>query len=452
MSPTLRHWLNDAGLALALTVLAWALRRAGYPRCPGDEAAWVQIVQSLDRGEPWPVSGPGYLAAVDAMGELFGQAAAEAIPAWGTGSVFVLALTLLRIYRQMQPLPPWLALAALALSSHFWAPLLESRPQQWGQVLVLLGSWLCWRWLNGRAGGGAFFAVLAVTALTHLLSHAVLLWVCAALVLVRGGQEQARRQRRLAGLALLLSVAVYLLPQGPYAAMLHDVWAHHLPRLTPQRLLGGAGLAMASTIPLAIVFHRQRRHTSYHDHHLWQTLATKPRPCALALVGLTGAALSGQALLLPPEAWQPYGGSPARFAGLQAGNLALALCFLVGLVVCLQAQRRPGALPADAPAGLRGQRSTRAGHLPPLAARFLAICLPALAALAGVLLLASLWLLHTNWLLRLLNYGLLFGAPLMAVGLSQAAQRWPRGFAWPLGALVGVSLLATLRPSPILAC
>ena len=180
MTATTRGWLGDVALAALFTGLAWALRHwGGYPMCPGDEASWLQIAGELDRGRAWPVSGPGYMAAVQALAHRLEQPTAAAIPLWGMASVLGVVLTLLRVYRQLGPMPPWLVCTGLALSSYFLAPLFESRPQQWGQALVLLGAWLCWRWLHASKGAWAFCAVLALTAVLHILSHAVLVH-CAA--------------------------------------------------------------------------------------------------------------------------------------------------------------------------------------------------------------------------------------------------------------------------------
>ena len=229
-------WLGDICIALLFTMLAWWLRQMGYPLCPGDEAVWLQISRTLDAGQAWPVSGPGFMLAVQTLGEQLGRPTSEAIGLWGIGSVFGAVLVMLRVYRQLEPLRPWVICTSLAMSTYFLAPLLESRPQQWGQVLVLLGSWLCWRWLHAR-GGWSFFVVLLLTAYLHILSHAVLLAVCIGLMLgdVLLGQVRtpARQQRHLVvWLALLLSFGVYLLPAGPYARMLLDIHQHHLAKFS----------------------------------------------------------------------------------------------------------------------------------------------------------------------------------------------------------------------------
>ena len=427
-------WLGDICIALLFTMLAWWLRQMGYPLCPGDEAVWLQISRTLDAGQTWPVSGPGFMLAVQTLGEQLGRPTTEAIGLWGIGSVFGAVLVMLRVYRQLEPLRPWVICTSLAMSTYFLAPLLESRPQQWGQVLVLLGSWLCWRWLHAR-GGWSFFVVLLLTAYLHILSHAVLLAVCIGLMLgdVLLGQVRtpARQQRHLVvWLALLLSFGVYLLPAGPYARMLLDIHQHHLAKFSLFVPIACSLLGMAL---LPFFYRRQALHTLLNIKPRLQGLAQRRGPGMLMLTAVVALALAAQAALLPAEAWRPYGGSVASFVLFQLGNLSIVFAFIAGLLVCLHPQSE--------------QRFS------PLAAQFLLLTLLSLTVVAGLSMLASLWLLHTNWLLRLMNYGLLFAAPVVAIGLQAMTQRWPRWLrACLLAAGMALSLLAVLKPSPLFSC
>ena len=427
-------WLGDIGIALLFTVLAWWLRQMGYPLCPGDEAVWRQISHTLEAGHAWPVSGPGFMVAVRTLGEQLGRPTHEAIGLWGIGSVLGAVLVMLRVYRQLEPLRAWVICTALAMSTYFLAPLLESRPQQWGQVLVLLGSWLCWRWLHGRGGWG-FFAVLALTAGVHILSHAVLLAMCAGLLLgdVLLGQVRtpARQRRHLAvWLAWVLSLGVYLLPGGPYARMLQDIGQHHFAKLS---LVVPIAMVLLGMVLLALLYWRQGSHTHLNIKPKLQGLAQRRGLCMLMLAAVVALAMCAQAALLPAEAWRPYGGSALSFVLFQLGNLCIVLAFIAGLLVCLNPRSEP--------------------RFPPMAAQFLLLTLITLTAVAALSMLASLWLLHTNWLLRLMNYGLLFAAPVVALGLQSLTEHWPRGLrALLLTACMALSLLAVLRPSPLFTC
>ena len=158
---------------------------------------------------------------------------------------------------------------------------------KWGQVLVLLGSWLCWRWLHAR-GGWSFFVVLLLTAYLHILSHAVLLAVCIGLMLgdVLLGQVRtpARQQRHLAvWLALLLSFGVYLLPAGPYARMLLDIHQHHLAKFS---LFVPIACSLVGMALLPFFYRRQAQHTLLNIKPRLQGLAQRRGPGMLMLTAV----------------------------------------------------------------------------------------------------------------------------------------------------------------------
>ena len=236
------------------------------------------------------------MLAVQTLGEQLGRPTSEAIGLWGIGSVFGAVLVMLRVYRQLEPLRPWVICTSLAMSTYFLAPLLESRPQQWGQVLVLLGSWLCWRWLHAR-GGWSFFVVLLLTAYLHILSHAVLLAVCIGLMLgdVLLGQVRtpARQQRHLVvWLALLLSFGVYLLPAGPYARMLLDIHQHHLAKFS---LFVPIACSLVGMALFPFFYRRQAQHTLLNIKPRLQGLAQRRGPGMLMLTAVVALALAAQA-------------------------------------------------------------------------------------------------------------------------------------------------------------
>ena len=431
-SPAQALW-RGAALALVLAALAAALRHgAGYPRCLNDEINWSTIAGQLDRGVDWPVSGPLFVDALRGLAALTGAPYPLVLSWMGVLGVFVGAGLLLWSYRRLA----WAALpatmVALALTSYFWAPLLEARPQQWGQVLVLAGAVSCWRWLTHR-GGWLFFALLALTALTHILSHVVLACICAVLALadwLEGGRF-GRRHRLVWG-ALLASALVYVWPAGPYAPMLQDLKVHHVPRLlaaAPQLL--GAALALSGLTFAA----RQHWHRDPHrGRALALCLARHRRAAVLAAALLLVTALSLQAWILPDAAWGPYGGSVWRFVVLQGGNALFLLSFLLGAPLLFGHSSATG----------------EAAH----SRRMLRWALAALALLGLAALAGSLRSLDTNWLLRLVNYGVLFAAPVAGAGLAWMHRRgFPAALLWVLaGAAVLVSMVAVVRPAPLVGC
>ena len=116
-------------VALAFATLAWVLRTWGsYPICHNDEVNWIGIAQQLDAGVRWPVSGPIFIYTVRRLSEQLQVSHAQSISLLGIGGVFVSVLLLLWGYRKLALAGSAAILAALALSSYFWPPLIESRP------------------------------------------------------------------------------------------------------------------------------------------------------------------------------------------------------------------------------------------------------------------------------------------------------------------------------------
>ena len=152
------RWLFcSVGVGLIFVAIAFALRfYAGYPICPNDEASWIYIAGQLDRGVHWPVSGPAFIETARELSRQIGGDHARTIPLIGIVGVFVAISSFVWGYRKFNMVSVSQVLIALALSSYFWAPLMEARPQQWGQILVFLGVISGWCWLH-RKGGWLFF-------------------------------------------------------------------------------------------------------------------------------------------------------------------------------------------------------------------------------------------------------------------------------------------------------
>lgn len=431
-------WRQMVGLALLFAgAAAFARLALDYPRCQNDELNWVAIAAQLDQGVAWPVSGPAFIAAARTLSQVAQWPQAQAMAVLGVAGVAVAVVLLLFGYRCLGLAAPGRTLLVLTLSSHFWAPLLEARPQQWGQTLVFCGVIGCWLWLR-RQGGVWFFGLLPALAFTHILSHAILLFLCGVLVLVHGGQRQGGASRRhvVVVLALLGSLAVYALPQGPYAAMLGDVMQMHWRRVP----LIESSLALLASLGLGwTVWWAWRRWGAVLPMPMLKGGAEYARrrwrgpglPVVVALLLVAG--LTMQAAVLPAAAWSPYGGSTALFGLLQLGNVLFAVLVLAGLPR-FAAALRPGGLDTSPDA-------------------LLAWMLLSLGLLSMLALGVSPWLLDTNWLLRLIDYSLPFAAVVAAAGLQRlwASALMPLGATlMPLG--VAASLVSVLRLPGVVGC
>ena len=424
--------LTGFAVGLVFAVVAWALRAYGrYPVCHNDEVNWIDIAAQLDLGVHWPVSGPAFIETVRLISEEAQIKHVQSISLLGIGCVFLSIVLLFWGYRKFALAAPGMVLAALALSSFFWAPLVESRPQQWGQMLVFVGVICAWLWLH-RQGGWMFFLIVPCIAVTHILSHAILIFLCAVLVLADFMERRPITQRHLAVLiALFVSLGIYLLPQGPYAAMMADLEHAQFKRM----LAGSSYLLVLPVVLVASLICAQRR---WHWRPSWtdavsRTLERQRTAIALSLLCLVLTALTMQAYLLPAEAWLPYKGSWWRFVLVQSGNLMFAAFFVLGIF------------------GLSS--GIRSGVYHPRMGRLLILLLIALGLLSSFAIAASWWMLHTNWFLRVLNYGIFFAAIVSAIGIQSSTRNWSRHARWALLAFGTLaSLIAVVRPPDILGC
>ena len=152
-----------------------------------------------------------------------------------------------------------------------------------------------------------------------------------------------------------------------------------------------------------------------------------------SLIVVVCIALSAQAAMLPTAAWHPYGGSIWTFLIFQAGNIAFAGLFVIGLFTFFKAI---------------SNQEIETSH-----ARMIVWTLIAFGILGLITLIASFWMLDTNWLLRLINYSILFAAPITAMGLSQMAllKKHPAAYALLIPLFV-VSICQAVRPDGYLGC
>lgn len=418
-------------LALALLGLFLALVArglAGYPNCAADEHNWAVIAEQVERGVDWPISGPLHFALVQALAHVSGLGHEPALAFVGLWSVPLLVLLMLFAYARLGVAKPENLLMVLSCSTYFLDPMLASRPQQWGQVLVLLGVALGWRAVRGLGAWWPYALVLVITASVHILSFAIL----AASSLVFWAILYVLHQTTLATLAKLLlcvmaGLVIFALPGGPYAAMLGDLRYHHL-QISPvwsTTVLVLAPLAAAGVLGLLLLRRHARR-------LLNAALPILDRQPTLVLVGfglLALGTLGLQAVLLPAEAWAPYRGSILLFGFSQSGNM-----FFIGLLVS-------GLLAA--------RQSYRHGHNQ-LPIQTFTILLLSMGIIAVAALVFSFWMLHTNWLLRVLNYSILFMAPFSAIGLSQLKNQPVKWSLWLV--MMGISLVFVVRLPGVFSC
>lgn len=401
------RWAFAACLIYALVAAGLARFLFGYPWYAQDELYWAQIISARAQGVYYPISGAVFVWLNELIIAAFDWPSHVAISVFGWFSVAPALATTYWVYRRWQGERAVLILITLLSTAYFWAPLIESKPQQWGQPMALLGVFAFFACVRGNLPWWVLAACATALAFVHNLSFAVLaaccLWAWLA-CLALGWSTFAHGMRTL--LALLPGVLLIAWPDGPYSVTVKAVWIDHIHNHFAVMMIVGTGAVAA--LAFALVARKLvsgLRDTSEGPREwLAQLLSLR----ALALFGLLIAICLGfQALLLPDTYWQMYGNSLLRFLFAQSGNLLFLLVSLSGTWLAMR-----HALQGTLPRALQEALVMLAG------------C--ALMGLAGLG--VTVWMLDNNWFLRIASYTALFAAPLAAYGLgdsvSALSKRW----------------------------
>ena len=377
------------------------------PRCVNDEVRYTEIVDAKVRGVVLPISGPGYVWLVSKVSSTANVATPQAVALVGWLGAALLLGTLACVLRNTVPPLALPAIAAIMCTSYFWAGISESRPQLFGYSALLMASWLLSQLARSDATNPrvtlGLLALSALTAMFHILTFFMFGCLCAAtLVAIQMKRNVVARTRISRTLVTTVTVgaAIILFPGGPYSAMISDIVTAHL--INPMLILGVCvGAVTIGSMPLGLV----RRGGWAHAERLTTQCSSLNSDRAAMLIAAAAVALfSVQAALLPNEYWLVYNRSLLRFVASQWGNIMYAVLFLLGARTCFNL--------------------IRDGKLDQGMIVFLAATL-VMALVSAAFLVISLGLLNTNWMLRAVDYAVMFGGPVAAYGVMHLWRRNP---------------------------
>jgi hypothetical protein len=435
--PAVRKFALDPTYVVGAYAIAGLLTAAvirgvwNYPWCWNDEGFYVFILEQRELGVIFPISGALYVWLLEFLTPLLHWSYASTVSLLGIVSVPILLLIAARAYRDACGAAAVPAiLGVLTLSSYFFAPLLESKPQQWGEFFALAGGLSACRAMRGAGSWWLFSVCAALVSLLHILSFGILVAVCGLVWLqyFLAGTVDGRTGAALAR-ALTPGVAITLLPGGPFAVLIEVLFQNHIvDHKAAWTLVTAMGTAFALSIgsaprlrpTLASVGQRLRRATRSHAGG----------PVVIVLAGSV-VLLGLQALLLPQDYWSLYDRSLPRFLFAQSGNLVFLLLVAGGIARAWVAY----------------------GHrpLPEYLADVAALTI-ATAIVGCVALISTVWMTDTNWLLRVVGYGVLFAAPFAAY---EARELLPHHHTAKLVVwltLATISLLAAVKSSWLMSC
>ena len=421
----------------ALGLSVYARFGYGYPWCANgnDELFWATIISSRFESYYYPISGAAFVWLAQALVSLSGWQAADVIAYIGLLSIAPIVLLTYSVYRRWDAQRAGLILLVLSTTAYFWTPLVESKPQQWGQVIALLGAWLFLACLRGRVNWAWLMLCAGVLALVHILSFAVLTALCAWIWLVFLLRGRTRlREGGMSALAFAPGALFVAWPGGPYGLSIAAVLQDHIQN--PYGVFGVILCILGLLLLALLVFRHQLRQSLLGQRDpLRRLCAAVNGPVMLAALLVISVCLIFQALLLPPDYWQMYGNSPLRFMLAQSGNLLFLALTLVGVWLA--------------------SRQLVAGNLHhSLDDALVMVVGCAVMGLMGLGVTVSM--LDNNWFLRIASYTVLFAAPLAALGAERVMELKVKGAPGAARLLIGaaamLSALLAVRWPGLVSC
>ena len=377
------------GLPIGLALLNLFLRQTNaFPPELSDEANWLGLLHLMDGEYGPPVSGPLFVYVVQALHQHLSAdlpAILDFVAILASGLTVALVLSGYRCYLPNTTLVKSAAVM-LFTTSYFLAPALEARPQQLGIALAFL---ICLRTTyNSQASTGWLLVVLLPLAFWHVLSFFVAIVYLSAWKLTLWRLGSLRDGLILLWLVIASLLAVSLIGSSAYRPLLEDVLANHVADQFTLALL------VISPVVLAMCFCAV-------PMKLWKkvrALCFSHINSVVAIIFLLSAtALILQWSLLPSTSTQDYHGSVVTFCIWHAGNMAFCFCYVLGLHICFRGE-------------VDGLQVFVSGSL-------------ILLVLASFALLASFFLAHVNWMIRILYFWIPFAAPVSALGLGKLLSR-----------------------------
>jgi len=395
---------------------------------PSDEANYVNILWELEANNKVPVSGPGYVYAMQFFHFLLPGSSFSSIVA--VTAIILSCVYLAAVYqgyrRSIANEPHCMAAVFLLMTtSYFLWPMIEGRPQQLGMLMAFVGILLFYPCLKGRRYLLPFFVVLAVSFFYHILTFLVLsgtcliLWYFAYLT----GASPLRRGVPLA-LTIVLGLVLFALDDFIYGPMSGGVeWSFMRTRISflsnayifALLALGGFALAVPATWAIKR-YGILARCESF----------VKRRANVLGIIAgiLAVAALSVQFYLNYDVYMDKYHHNIPYFLLLSLGNVAFGALFIVGAASMLRGARTNIFLKAALAMMLLG-----------------AIVLP-----LSVLLPEG----FNDWFIRIINYWTILAAPVAVRPLAWAGTKTKVAIMLAIPVLTLLSLINISRDPSLL--
>ncbi|MBN1389807.1 MAG: hypothetical protein JXA22_04090 [Candidatus Thermoplasmatota archaeon] len=421
----------------AMTMIAISVSLVLYVRfmihdlillAPSDEASYVSLIEGFSNGVDPTISGPGFVYLIYLIHSISGWPVGNIVAVQGLliGSALPMAMYLL--YRSFGGSREEAAYSCLLLisTSYFLWPMIESRPQQLGLLLVLVCVYLYHAYLTKGRFKVLFVVLCYLTFIFHILSFLVLMGIIMMVWWFKYLDERADlKDVKWPVFVLLSSMTLFIVPFPPYLKM-HEGVSWMISRseldfiLRPYVFVIFLILFITIIVGLTLYFKKIRMIEKVRE------LGKKHiRKIVPMIIGASIVALTVQFILNKDIYISKYKGSIVLFFLLQAGNIVFGGLFIRAYY-----------------------RSMKDGQID----EPFFIITSSLMLIGVASLLLSIFLPHTfnNWVIRLINYWTIFAAPMIGRSLMDIQPRHRFLIALTLPIMIGIGLLNISRDQDLL--
>jgi hypothetical protein len=364
-----------------------------------DEGSYLEIITTLQSGLSFPVSGPLYILIVEGLQSVLGIQLVEALPIYAIFITCILPVTFYLLYLLAEKNlaisaidPSWYALTCIVIlfaSSYFVSPLIEGRPQQLGSFLMMVTLYVYHQQLllNSKKLLVPLMVFSIVVFYYHILSFIILISIAGMLWYWLYITDRTTVKNFIPGLFVsAFCGALFVQTDGVYFSMYQDLLNFHLQGinfyLAIALLAGMATLAFSLqkfVLQFASVIERSFSKKRY----------------LIFFISVSVMLLIFQYYLLEHLVADFYRHSFPLFVTFQLCNIFFMVLYFFGLHFLHQENRLNN---------------------------FFVIASILVLILGVVSLGLSFFLGHKNLLLRLLNYWVLFAAPIASVTVIRGYQ------------------------------
>ncbi len=394
---------------------------------PSDEAMYVSLIKEVSNGMDPPASGPGFVYLILLIKRIFGWPVDIITGVLGliVGSLYLLLLyQVYKVNLSSRETAVYSCLMILSTSYFLW-PMIESRPQQLGMLLVLVGAYFYHAHLGNGRYLGLLITITIFTFVFHILSFLFLISIMLILWWLGFIENKTRLKQGIwPGLVLISGLLIFFSPLPLYSSMNGGVgWMLRRSELgflqNSPILVVLFAISILFLVALTIYLKNIKVPEglmSFGGKHIGKL-------CPIIIIA-TILVLFVQFMINRDVYSSKYRGSILLFIVFQMGNIVFGGLFIRSFL-----------------------KSMRNGDFEDPFFRIVSILM--FMGIATLLISIFLPMNFNNWMIRTVNYWTVFAAPLVAREVMDMPSKWRNLLVMFLPILIILSLINISRDQTI---